>query len=153
MANTYHQIYIQTVFAVKFREALILPAFRRELFGYIGATINQLGHKTILINGIADHVHCFIGLNPKQALSDLMREVKANASGWVNKNKFLKHRFEWQEGFGAFSYGKSQVDSVYKYIENQEEHHNQVTFREEYLSLLRKFEVEHNEKYVFKEPE
>jgi len=153
MANTYHQIYIQTVFAVKFREGLILPAFRQELFGYIGAAVNQSGHKTILINGTGDHVHCFFGLHPKQALSDLMREVKANSSGWINKSKFLKHRFEWQDGFGAFSYGKSQVDSVYKYVENQEEHHKNVSFREEYLGFLCKFEIEHDEKYIFREPE
>ncbi len=153
MANTYHQIFIQTVFAVRYREGLILPSFRADLLGYIGATMNNLGHKTILVNGVSDHVHCFFGLNPKQVLSDLMRDVKANSSAWINQKKFLKHRFEWQDGFGAFSYGKSQVSTVFNYIENQEEHHKTTTFRAEYLGFLKKFEIEHDEKYIFQEPE
>lgn len=152
MANTYHQIYIQTVFAVKFRQGLILPEFRQELFGYIGQTIGNLGHKTLIVNGVADHVHCFFGMNPEQSLSNLMREVKANASGWVNKKKFLSHRFEWQKGFGAFSYAKSQVNAVFKYIQNQEEHHKSRTFRAEYIDILQKFEIDHNEKFIFHEP-
>ncbi|MBP6810543.1 MAG: IS200/IS605 family transposase [Saprospiraceae bacterium] len=152
MANTYHQIHIQTVFAVKFREGLILPKFRQELFGYIGQTINDLGHKTLIINGVADHVHCFFGLYPKQSLSDLMQKVKSNASGWINEQKFLEHRFEWQKGFGAFSYAKSQVNAVYKYVQNQEAHHKKRTFRAEYLEFLQKFEIEHDEKYIFHEP-
>jgi putative transposase len=153
MANTYHQIYIQTVFAVKFREGLILPNFRQELFGYIGQIINNLGHKTLIVNGVSDHVHCFFGLHPKQALSDLMREIKSNSSNWINAQKFLRCRFEWQEGYGAFSYGKSQSNDVYKYIENQEEHHKTISFRDEYLNFLRKFEIEHDEKYIFQSPE
>jgi REP element-mobilizing transposase RayT len=153
MANTYHQIHIQTVFAVKYREGLILPSFRQDLFAYIGQTINNLGHKTLIVNGMADHVHCFFGLTPKQALADAMREIKANSSRWVNDLRFLKHRFEWQEGYGAFSYGKSQVSVVCEYIQNQEEHHRNKTFREEYLGFLKKFEIEHDEKYIFKEPE
>lgn len=153
MANTYHQIHIQTVFAVKFREGLLLPEFRKEVFGYIGQIINNLGHKTLIVNGVSDHVHCFFGLHPKQALADLMREVKTNSSKWINNQKFLRYRFEWQEGYGAFSYGKSQVDSVMKYILNQEEHHRTLSFRTEYLDFLQKFEIEHDEKYIFKEPE
>lgn len=153
MANTYHQIHIQTVFAVKFRKGLIQPEFRQELLGYIGQTINNLGHKTLIINGVSDHVHCFFGLDPKQSLSDMMREVKANSSGWVNEQKFLKHRFEWQKGYGAFSYGKSQVPAVFKYVQNQEIHHKKRTFREEYLDFLVKFEIDHDEKYIFHEPE
>ncbi len=153
MANTYHQIHIQTVFAVKFREGLILPNFRQELFGYIGQIINNLGHKTLIVNGVSDHVHCFFGLHPKQALADLMREIKSNSSNWINAQKFLRYRFEWQEGYGAFSYGKSQAHDVYKYVENQEEHHKTVSFRDEYLNFLRKFEIEHDEKYIFKLPE
>ncbi len=152
MANTYHQLHIQTVFAVKFRQGLILPEFRQELFGYIGQTINDLGHKTLIINGVADHVHCFFGLNPKQSLSDLMQKVKSNASGWINERKFLEHRFEWQKGFGAFSYAKSQVNVVYRYVQNQEAHHKKRSFRAEYLEFLQKFEIDHDEKYIFHEP-
>lgn len=153
MANTYHQIHIQTVFAVKYREGLILPHFQQDLFAYIGQTINNLGHKTLIVNGVADHVHCFFGLNPKQALADMMREIKASSSRWVNENRFVKQRFEWQEGYGAFSYGKSQVPAVCGYIQKQAEHHRGKTFREEYLGFLNKFEIEHDEKYIFKEPE
>lgn len=149
MPNTYHQIYIQTVFAVKHREAIILPEFKHALLGQIGQIINNNGHKTLIINGVSDHVHCFFGLNPKQALSDLMRDVKSNSSRRLNDQRILKHRFEWQEGFGAFSYGKSQVDSVYKYVLNQEKHHAKRSFREEYLDFLQKFEIEHDEKYIF----
>ena len=152
MANTYTQLHIQAVFAVKYREALILPAFKKELFGYIGQTINDLGHKTLLVNGVSDHVHCFFGFRPKQSLSDMMREVKSNSSNWINSEKFLPHRFEWQEGFGAFSYSKSQVDAVMKYVENQEAHHKKRTFREEYINMLQKFEVEYDEKYIFIDP-
>jgi REP element-mobilizing transposase RayT len=152
MANTYHQIRIQTVFAVKYREALILPQFQQELFGYIGETINQLGHKTFIVNGTSYHVHCYFGLSPRQVLSDLMREVKANSSNWINSSNFLHHRFEWQEGYGAFSYSKSQDHQVYSYVQNQAQHHQRLTFREEYLDFLRKFEIEPDELYIFKEP-
>ena len=153
MANTYHQIHIQTVFAVKFRQGLLLPEFRQELFGYIGQIINNLGHKTLIVNGVAEHVHCFFELNPKQALADLMREVKANSLGWINEQKFLNHRFDWQKGYGAFSYAKSQVPRVCKYVQNQDSHHNKRTFQEEYLEFLQKFEIEHDEKYIFHVPE
>ena len=152
MANTYTQLHIQAVFAVKYREGMILPTFKKELFGYIGQTINDLGHKTLLVNGVSDHVHCFFGFRPKQSLSDMMREVKSNSSNWINSEKFLPHRFEWQEGFGAFSYSKSQVDAVMKYVENQEVHHKKRTFREEYINMLQKFEVDYDEKYIFIDP-
>lgn len=152
MANTYHQIYIQTVFAVKFRKGLILPEFRQELFGYIGQTIQNLGHKTLIVNGVSDHVHCFFGLNPEQSLSSLMQKVKSNASGWINEKGFLEQRFEWQKGFGAFSYAKSQVNAVYRYVQNQETHHSRQTFRAEYLEFLQKFEVDHDQKYIFQDP-
>ena len=152
MANTYTQIHIQTVFAVKFREGLIRPEFKSELFGYIGQTINDLGHKTLIVNGVSDHVHCFFGFRPTQSLSDMMREVKANASGWINEKRFLKHRFEWQEGYGAFSYSKSQIDAVMKYVLNQEAHHKKRSFRDEYEDMLTKFEVDYDERYIFTDP-
>lgn len=153
MANTYHQIHIQTVFAVKYRASLILPEFKQQLFGYIGEIINNLGHKTLIVNGVSDHVHCFFGLNPKQSLSDLMREVKANSSRWINENGWLPSRFEWQTGYGAFSYAKSQVDVVYKYVQNQEQHHRNRSLQTEYLEFLQRFEVEYDNKYIFGELE
>jgi putative transposase len=152
MANTYTQIHIQTVFTVKYRNALILPEHKKEVFGYIGNIINNLGHKNLIVNGMPDHVHCLFGLNTKQSISDLMREVKANSSRWLNMQVWMQHKFEWQEGYGAFSYSKSQIDAVYKYILNQEEHHSKKTFRQEYLEFLKKFEIDHDEKYIFHEP-
>lgn len=152
MANTYHQLYIQVVFAVKYRRAMLLPEFRQKAFGYMGEIINNLGHKTLLVNGISDHVHCFFGLSPAQSLSDLMREIKANSSRWINEQGFLEERFEWQSGFGAFSYGRSQLDNVYQYVKNQEAIHQERTFRKEYLELLTRFEIEHDERYIFHDP-
>ncbi|MBL7808254.1 MAG: IS200/IS605 family transposase [Saprospiraceae bacterium] len=152
MANTYHQLFIQTVFAVKYRQGLLLPEFRQELFGYMGQTINNLGHKTLLVNGVEDHVHCFLGLSPEHSLSDLMQKVKSNASGWINDHKFLDQPFAWQKGYGAFSYAKSQVSTVFRYVQNQEAHHQKQTFRDEYLEFLQKFEIEHDEKYIFHDP-
>jgi putative transposase len=138
--------------AVKYRESLLLPSFRQQLFGYMGQTINNLGNKTLIINGVGDHVHCFFGLRPAQSISKVMQEVKANSSRWINEQRFLKCRFEWQEGFGAFSYSKSQVESVFEYIKNQEKHHQTQTFREEYIAFLKAFEVDYDEQYIFKEP-
>ena len=152
MANTYHQLYIQVVFAVKHRRAMLLPEFRQNVFGYMGEVINNLGHKTLIVNGVSDHVHCFIGLNPSQALSDLIREVKANSSRWINEQGFLEERFEWQSGFGAFSYARSQLDIVYRYVKNQEAIHEARTFRKEYLELLAHFEIDHDERYIFHDP-
>ncbi len=151
MANTYHQIYIQTVFAVKYREAIISKEWKSELFGVIGNLINEAGCKTLIVNGIEDHVHCFIGLKPSISISELMKTVKAKSSKYVNDHNLTPNRFEWQEGYGAFSYGQSQIDAVYKYIENQEEHHKKHTFRAEYLGLLELFKIPYDERYIFED--
>ena len=151
MANTYHQVYIQTVFAVKYRAATIHPDWQSGLFGVIGNLIQETGCKTIIVNGIEDHVHCFIGLKPTVSVSDLMKSVKAKSSKWVNENQVTPERFEWQEGHGVFSYSQSQVANVYRYIQNQAAHHRNQTFREEYLNLLKKFDVPYNERYIFEE--
>ena len=151
MANTYHQIYIQTVFAVKYRDAVIDKKWESDLFGVIGNLINENGCKTLIVNGMPDHVHCFLGLKPSVSLSDLMKNVKAKSSKWVNDNKVANTRFEWQEGYGAFSYSRSQLDNVYKYIENQAEHHKTMTFREEYIAFLKKFDVPYDERYIFED--
>ena len=151
MANTYHQIYIQTIFAVKYRSAMIDHEWKNSLFAVIGNLINETGCKTIIVNGVQDHVHCFIGLKPVVSVSELMKTVKAKSSKYINDNKLTNTRFEWQEGYGVFSYGQSQIDRVYKYIQNQEEHHKKQTFREEYLDFLRKFNVPYDESYIFDE--
>jgi putative transposase len=149
MANTYSQVYIQCVFAVKYRKAVINKEWRPALLGVIGNLINQTGCKTIIVNGIEDHVHCFLGLKPTLSISDLMKEVKAKSSKYINDHQLVKRRFEWQEGYGVFSYGHSQIDDMFKYISNQEAHHKKQTFRVEYLDFLDKFEVPFDERYIF----
>ena len=149
MANTFHQVYIQVVFAVKYREALIANEWKSTLMGVIGNLINETGCKTIIVNGVEDHVHCFLSLKPTVSMSELMKTVKAKFSKFINDQKILEHRFEWQEGYGAFSYSQSQIQNVYSYIQNQEKHHAKKTFREEYLELLEKFEIEFDERYLF----
>ena len=149
MANTYHQIYIQVVFAVKYREAIIAEEWKSKLLGVIGNLINESGCKTIIVNGVEDHIHCLIGLKPVISISELMKSTKAKSSKYINDHHLTNSRFEWQEGYGAFSYGQSQIDAVYKYIANQEEHHKKQTFKEEYLQFLEKFKIPFDEKYVF----
>ncbi len=149
MANTYAQITIQIIFAVKGRENFIKPAFKEDLFKYITGIVRNKRQKLLCINGMPDHLHILIGLEPSMALSDLVRDVKANSSRWINEQRLLPWKFEWQEGFGAFSYSRSQRSVVIRYIENQEHHHAKRSFREEYLEMLKKFEVEYNHKYVF----
>ena len=149
MPNTYVKLYVQTVFAVKYRNSLIKESFRKELFALIGNLINETGCKTIIVNGVEDHVHCFFILKTTLSLSDVMKSVKAKSSKWVNESGFLKERFEWQRGFGGFSYSQSSIGKVYKYIENQEEHHKKQTFKDEYLHLLKKFEIDYDENYLF----
>jgi len=149
MAGTFSQIYIQVVFAVKGRENLIGKSWKDELHKYIAGIIKGKEQKTIIVNGMPDHIHAFIGLRPSMAISDLVRDIKNNSSNFINKMKFVRGKFSWQEGYGAFSYAHSQIDNVYKYIMNQEEHHRKNTFREEYLNFLKKFEIEHEERFLF----
>ena len=148
MANTYHQVYIQCVFAVKYRDAIIANDWRPILQGVIGNLINETGCKTIIINGTEDHIHCFLGLKPVVSIAELMKTVKAKSSKYINDHQLTKSRFEWQEGYGVFSYSHSQIDQVYKYIDNQEEHHKQQTFKEEFLE---KYEVPYDERYIFED--
>ncbi|MFM9985433.1 MAG: IS200/IS605 family transposase [Flavobacteriales bacterium] len=151
MANTYHQIYVQIVFAVKYRKAVLDKAWRNQVFGVMGNLINEAKCKTIIVNGVEDHVHCFLGLKPSVSASELMKTVKANSSKYINDHKLTPQRFEWQEGFGVFSYSKSHVDNVYKYILNQEAHHKKQKFRDEYLAYLKEFEIEYDEQYIFQD--
>ena len=149
MANTYHQIYPQTIFAVKYREAVIEKHWQSQLFAVIGNLINEANCKTIIVNGVEDHVHCFIELKPVVSVSELMKTVKAKSSKYINDHKLTKERFEWQDGYGVFSYSHSHIDAVIKYVLNQEAHHQKKTFRQEYLLLLEKFEVPFEERFLF----
>jgi REP element-mobilizing transposase RayT len=150
MANTFTQIYIQLVFAVSGRQSLIRNEFKDELYKYMTGIVQQRHHKLITINGMPDHVHLLVGLYPQDALSDLVRDIKAFSSKHVNDNRWVHGKFAWQQGFGGFSYSRSQLQKVIDYISNQEKHHRQRTFREEYLGLLQKFAVEYDERYLFK---
>jgi putative transposase len=153
MANTYHQIYLQTVFAVKYRNAVLDKSWRSQLFGVIGNLINETRCKTIIVNGVEDHVHCFLGLRPVVSVSDLMKTVKAKSSKYINDHSLTSNRFEWQEGYGVFSYSRKDIDAVYKYIQHQEDHHKTKLFRDEYVELLKDYKVDYDEHYLFHEPE
>ena len=153
MANTYHQIYLQTVFAVKYRKAIIDKAWKNQLFGVIGNLINETNCKTIIVNGVEDHVHCFLGLKPAVSVSELMKTVKSKSSKYINDHQLTTERFEWQDGYGVFSYRQSDLDTIYKYIQNQEKHHITQTFRGEYLDLLKEFNIDYDEQYVFRDLE
>ena len=151
MANSYHQIYLQTVFAVKYRNAVLDKIWRSKVQGVIGNLINETGCKTIIVNGVEDHMHCFLGLRPAVSVSELMKTIKAKSSKYINDHSLTENRFEWQEGYGVFSYRQSDVDQIYKYIQNQEAHHAKQKFRDEYLELLKEFEIGYDEQYIFQE--
>ncbi|MCX6247865.1 MAG: IS200/IS605 family transposase [Bacteroidetes bacterium] len=147
MANTYTQIYMQFVFAVKNRESLIQADWKDELYRYITGIIQEHHHKLLAINGTSNHIHIFIGYKPHQLIRDLLQDIKASSSAWINKKNLVKGKFSWQQGYGAFSYSKSHIDRVVKYIMNQEQHHKKMTFKEEYIEFLDKFGVGYDVKY------
>ncbi|MBO6662150.1 MULTISPECIES: IS200/IS605 family transposase [Roseivirga] len=151
MANTYTQVHIQVVFAVKNRSSLIHATWEDALFRYITGIIQNHGHRVLQVNGMPDHVHILFGMKPDQALSDLIKQVKQDSSKWINQQGYVQGKFSWQAGYGAFSYSKSQIPRVVRYIQNQKEHHKKKTFREEYLEFLKTFEIDFNEGYIFKE--
>ena len=150
MANTYTQIHIQAVVAVKFRNAVILPSWNENLHKYITGIVQNNGHKMLSINSMQDHLHLFFGFRPTQSLSDLMQVVKCDSSEWVNKQGFISSVFRWQEGYGAFSYAKSQVKTIASYVQNQQRHHRKKTFLEEYRGFLKAFEIDYDERFIFK---
>ena len=152
MANTYTQLHIQVVFAVKRREHVLSDAVRDELCKYLTGIIQNHGHKVLAINGMPDHLHVLFGMRPNQALSELMKEIKACSAKWINENGMVNGRFEWQEGYGAFSYVKSALPNVIAYVMHQKAHHSVRTFMEEYLELLKEFDVSFDEKYLFHVP-
>jgi REP element-mobilizing transposase RayT len=149
MAGTYSQIYIQYVFAVQGRQNLLHIDWRQEVFKYIAGIIRTKGSKPIIVNGISDHVHVFVGLKPSISIADLVRDIKNGSSKFINEQGWTSGRFSWQEGYGAFSYAHSQINDVYRYILNQESHHHKKTFKEEYLELLKKFEIVYDERFLF----
>jgi len=150
MANTYTQIYIHYVFAVQNRLCLIQSKWKDDLYKYMTGIVEQQGHKLLQISGMPDHIHVLVSMSPKQSPSDLMFHIKRSSSLWINDKLFVMGKFSWQEGFGAFSYGKSQIPNIASYIEKQEIHHKKRNFMEEYLELLKLFEIEYDERYVFK---
>lgn len=150
MAGTFSQIYIQVVFAVQNRDCMIHSSWEEELYKYISGILRNKEQKMLAINGMQDHIHFFIGMKPSCCLSDLVREVKKSSNDFIKEKKFSKFKFNWQEGYGAFSYSHSQIDSVIKYIINQKEHHKKQTFKEEYLDFLKMFEIEFKDEYLFK---
>ena len=148
MANTYTQLYIQLVFAVKYRTSFIQSAWKERLYKYLTATVQNDRHKMLAINGMPDHIHLFIGLNPAIAISDTVKDIKRAGNNWINENQLTKSKCEWQEGYGAFSYSRSHISQVCRYIEQQESHHATTTFKAEYIRLLKAFEVEYKDEYL-----
>lgn len=153
MADTYTQLYIHIVFAVKYRDAAISEEWDERLRQYITGIVQHNRHKLIAINNMPDHMHMFIGLNPVQSISVLIQQVKGDSSEWINKEKLTKQRFRWQEGYGAFSYARSQVDTVVKYIQNQQIHHKKKNFLVEYREMLDSFGIRYDQSRVFSEME
>ena len=150
MSNTYSQIYIQVVFAVEGRQCLIHSEYKQELHKYITGIVSHRGQKLLAVHCMPDDTHLFIGQKPNIALSDLVHDVKKGATNFINQNRWVRGRFGWQEGFGAFSYSHSQIPQVIRYIQNQEKHHARTSFRDEYLAFLKKFDVAYDERFVFK---
>ena len=151
MANTYSQIYLQIVFAVQNRASLIDGTWEGELYRYICGIVEKNQHKMLAINGTANHLHIFIGYNPSQSLPDLLKDIKRSSSLWINSKKFANGNFNWQTGYGAFSYSRSQLDNVVKYIANQKVHHNKIAFRDEYVKFLESFDIAYDVKYILED--
>lgn len=149
MAGSYSQIYLHYVFAVKGRQNLLQKPWREEVFKYISGIIKGKNQKPIIVNGVSDHVHVFVGLKPAMPIPNLIRDIKNNSSNFINENKWVKGKFSWQEGYGVFSYSHSQIDNVYRYIANQEAHHEKKTFKDEYIDFLVKSGIDYDERYLF----
>jgi putative transposase len=150
MANTYSQIHIHAMFSVQNRFNIITHEWEDELYKYITGIVHQNKNRLLAIGGMPDHIHLLIGLRPTQSISEIMQIVKANSSKWINERQFIKTKFSWQEGFGAFSHSKSDLPRVIRYVNSQEEHHKIRTFKEEYLDLLKEFDVAFDERYIFR---
>ena len=147
--GTFTQMYVQLVFAVKNRDAVLHKGIRNRVFEYMSGIISEMKHKSIIVNGVSNHVHILLGLNPSKSISATVHDIKRSTSLFINNEKLCPGKFAWQEGYGGFTYSRSQLDIVYNYILNQEKHHNKKTFKEEYIQFLEKFEVEFDEKFLF----
>ena len=147
--GTFTQMYVHLVFAVRNRQNVLNREIRPRIYEYISGILTSLGHNTIAINGISDHIHIFFGLNPSKSISDTVHDIKRGSSLFINEKKIIKGRFSWQEGYGGFTYSRSQIESVFKYIQNQEAHHSKRNFQEEYLSLLEENEIKYDPKFLF----
>jgi REP element-mobilizing transposase RayT len=147
--GVFTQLYIHLVIAPKYRERLLVKEIRSQVFRYISGILTSRGHKSIIINGVLDHVHIFYGENPNDKISDLVGCIKRDSSTFINRKDWFRGKFHWQDGYGAFSYGRSQLDTVYNYIAKQEQHHKKRTFKEEYMELLNKFAIKYDERYLF----
>ena len=147
--GVYTQLYVQLVFAVKNRDAVLQKAIRERVFEYMSGILTEMKHKSIIVNGVSDHVHILFGENPSKSISDTVHDVKRSTSLFINNEKLCGGKFSWQEGYGAFTYSRSQLNDVYRYIQNQEEHHKKKTFKEEYIQFLQKFEIEYDERFLF----
>ena len=150
MPNTFTQIHIQAVFTVQNRLSLITEVWRERLYQYITNIVQSHDHKLLAIGGMPDHIHMLFGMRPTQSLSDLMQDVKSGSAGWINKQRFVEGAFSWQEGYGAFSYSRSQLPQVIGYIGNQAKHHDKVSFTDEYKHILESLEMPFDERYIFK---
>ena len=147
--GTFTQLYTQIVFAVRNRDAVLRKEFRQPLYEYMGGILLKQNHKPIIINGVYDHVHVFIGQNPAISISDTVWELKRGTDLFIKEKNWFKSKFTWQDGYGAFSYSRSHIDNVYKYVQNQEQHHKKATFKSEYIKFLKKFEIEYDERFLF----
>lgn len=150
MANTYTQIHIQAVFTVQNRDCIITDRWRNELYKYITGIVQNNKHRLLAINGMPDHIHILFGFRPSQSLSDLMQDIKGGSSRWINERRFVNGKFSWQEGYGAFSYSKSDLPDVIRYIECQQQYHRKEKFMDEYLGLLNSFEIDYKDEFIFK---
>ncbi|QOR73956.1 IS200/IS605 family transposase [Cruoricaptor ignavus] len=149
--GTFSQVYLHFIFAVKFRDGLLLKTFQDEVYRYIAGIVQNNGHKLISVGGMPDHIHILVGMKPNQSVADLVNKIKSNSSKFINEKRFLPVRFEWQRGYGVFSYSRSQLNQVVHYIQNQEAHHKKKSFRAEYVEFLEKFQVEFDERFLFNE--
>ncbi len=147
--GTFTQLYIQMVFAVQNRDAVLHKNIRKRVFEYMSGIITEMKHKSIIVNGVSNHVHILVGLNPSISISDTVHDIKRSSSLFINKERLCTGKFAWQEGYGAFSYGRSQLDDLYKYLQNQEEHHGKCTFEEEYIQFLEKFNIDYDKRFLF----
>ena len=150
MPNTFTQLHYQFVFAVQNRICLIQPSWKDELYKYITGIVQNQKHKMLIINGMPDHLHLVVGMRPIQSISDLLKMVKKDSSAWINENKFVRGDFHWQEGYGAFTYRKSDLPTLINYVKNQQIHHHKKTFLEEYKELLIEFDIDFDERYLFR---